>query len=76
VPVLLLLDGIPVVRLDPAQEWQTTPGHPGVRYQARDFLGRGVRQGGLLNAPAVVHLGAEPELRPEGAAPSSPLSAP
>jgi len=66
VPMLLLLDGLPAVRLEPDQEWQFAASRPGVRYQARDFLGQHLRGGGLLNAPAVVHLGAEPELvRPE-----------
>ena len=65
VPLLLMIDGVPARRLDPWQEWQFSPGKAGRHYSARDFLGQSVRTGGPLSPPALVHLGASPEVQPE-----------
>ncbi len=65
VPVLLFFDGLPVLRLDPEQEWRGSTVLPVQRYQARDFLGHHARPAAAWQAGGRYQLGADPELRPD-----------
>lgn len=71
-PLLVLLDGVPALRLDPGETRELGVGRGAVRYLARDFFGRILRPGASITAPVLVQLGAEPEV----VAPPAPAPTP
>jgi hypothetical protein len=57
VPLFLILDSVPVSRIDPGGEITWRPGPGEHRHAARDFLGQIMEPGGVVQAPAEVHFG-------------------